>query len=122
MANTIIELANLWGLVGFAVVLSFVLVGIDRVDASARGAWVFRPLIVPGVILLWPVVVWRWVALERGAAGWRHRHSPTRGVHAPAWLILAVVIPLTLVLALGARQVWPADTAPVQLTGPEAAP
>ncbi len=51
--------------VGGVVALAFVLVGIDRVDAAARGAYLVRPLLLPGLTLLWPIVVVRWIALER---------------------------------------------------------
>jgi hypothetical protein len=55
----------IYGGVGFAVALAFVLFGIDRVDAAAHGAYAVRPLLMPGLVLLWPIVVIRWVALAR---------------------------------------------------------
>jgi hypothetical protein len=57
--------AWLYGGVGVAVALAFVLYGIDRVDAAAQGAYAVRPLLLPGLILLWPLVIIRWVALAR---------------------------------------------------------
>jgi hypothetical protein len=50
---------------GAAVAVAFLLVGIDRIDAAARGSYAVRPILVPGLILLWPLVLWRWIALER---------------------------------------------------------
>ena len=50
---------------GAAVALAFLTVGIERVDPAARGAHAFRPLLVPGLVLLWPLVLWRWRRLER---------------------------------------------------------
>jgi hypothetical protein len=50
---------------GAVVALAFLTVGIERVDPAARGAYAFRPLLLPGVILLWPLVLWRWWRLER---------------------------------------------------------
>jgi len=47
------------------VAVAFVLVGIDRIDAAARGAYLVRPLLLPGLTLLWPIVVVRWIVLER---------------------------------------------------------
>ena len=45
--------------------VAFLFVGIDRVDDSARGAYAFRPLLLPGLVLLWPFVVLRWYLLAR---------------------------------------------------------
>lgn len=49
-----------------AVALAFLTFGIERVDPAARGAYAFRPLLLPGLVLLWPLVLWRWRRLERG--------------------------------------------------------
>ncbi len=54
-----------WGGIGLAVALVFLVFGIDRVDEAARGAYAVRPLLLPGLILLWPVVLWRWAVLAR---------------------------------------------------------
>lgn len=60
-------LGALWvfGMAGLAVAVVFLLVGIDRVDEAARGSYAVRPILAPGVILLWPLVLWRWIARER---------------------------------------------------------
>lgn len=50
---------------GAAVALAFLVFGIERIDPAARGAYAFRPLLLPGLILLWPLVLWRWQRLER---------------------------------------------------------
>lgn len=55
----------LYGAAGFAVAAVFLLWGIERVSPLAIGAYAFRPLLIPGVVLLWPLVLWRWIALER---------------------------------------------------------
>lgn len=64
-AAAIIDALTYYGWAGTAVAVVFLLVCIDRVDDSARGAYLFRPLLIPGVILLWPIVLWRWIQLER---------------------------------------------------------
>lgn len=51
--------------VGGVVALAFVLVGFDRIDPAAHGAWLVRPVLLPGLTLVWPVVVIRWIVLER---------------------------------------------------------
>ena len=65
MAETIVQLATLYGLAGLAVALVFLVWGIDRIDPSAHDAHAFRPLLIPGIVLLWPIVVVRWTMLER---------------------------------------------------------
>lgn len=64
-ASLLVNLAWGYGGLGLAVAAVFLLVGIDRIDASARGAVAFRPLLVPGIVLLWPVVVRRWLTVAR---------------------------------------------------------
>jgi hypothetical protein len=46
---------------GSAVAVAFLAFGLDRIDPAARGSYTFRPLLVPGLILLWPLVlvIWR---------------------------------------------------------------
>ncbi len=58
-----------YGGAGAVVALAFLGWGIDRVDPSAHGAWLVRPLLAPGVVVLWPLVLVRWVALERRGTG-----------------------------------------------------
>jgi hypothetical protein len=46
---------------GLTFALPFVLRGVQRVDPAARQAtWGFRVVIVPGVVLLWPLLAARW--------------------------------------------------------------
>ncbi len=59
----VLSLAWAYGMVGGLVALAFLTLGIDQIMAAARGAYAFRPLLVPGLVLLWPIVVWRWRAL-----------------------------------------------------------
>jgi hypothetical protein len=68
-AAVVVEAGRLWLVAGLLTAAAFLTVGIDRVDPSARGAFAFRPLLVPGVLLLWPLVLWRWAALERRGGG-----------------------------------------------------
>lgn len=66
VAAIIVSIVKAYAAVGALVAAVFLLWGVDRVEPSARGAYVFRPLVAPGVIVLWPLVLWRWRALERG--------------------------------------------------------
>ena len=78
IATGILEGLVLWGMVGGIVALIFLTIGVDRIDEDARGAYVFRVLVAPGVILLWPLVLWRWWVLETGRDQWALRHAPPR--------------------------------------------
>ena len=55
----------LWGCIGLAVAAAFLLYGFDKVDPGAHDAYFVRPLLLPGIVLLWPLVVWRWLSLVR---------------------------------------------------------
>lgn len=64
-ATLLYHLAIAYAGVGAVVAFAFILVGLDRIDPAARGAIAFRPLLLPGAVLLWPLVLARWIALER---------------------------------------------------------
>lgn len=64
-ADPVQFLLILWGLPGLIVAVAFLALGIDRVDSAAIGAYAFRPLLLPGLVILWPLVVWRWAVLAR---------------------------------------------------------
>jgi len=102
----------LW--IGAGVAAVFVLWGIGRVEPNARGAWAFRPLIVPGVVLIWPLVLWRWWQVERGLDPQGRHRPPRRGQDAVA-LALAVLIPLVLATSLVVRQNGPHERPAVPL-------
>jgi hypothetical protein len=62
MAAAIVQVVTIYLAIGGVVGLAFLFVGIDRVDPAARGAYAFRPLLLPGLTLLWPFVVARWLS------------------------------------------------------------
>lgn len=73
MAEFLIQAVEIYGMIGAGVAALFLLFGVDRIEPGARGSYLFRPLVAPGIILLWPLVLWRWLVLERalraGGAG-----------------------------------------------------
>jgi len=120
VAALLIDLARGYALVGGAVAAVFVLWGIGVVDAAARGAWVFRPLLVPGVVLLWPLVLLRWAVLGRGEDAGRRYRPPLR-VQQGVSIGLAVVLPVIVFGALLIRQDGPIERPAVRLEPPPTA-
>ena len=62
----IVAVSTAYAAAGLIVAVMFLLRGIERVDPAARGAYAVRPLLLPGLILLWPIVALRWRVLSRG--------------------------------------------------------
>jgi len=65
LATSIISCAWVYAGLGAVVAGIFLTTGIGRIDAAARGSLAFRPLLIPGLVLLWPIVIKRWIDLER---------------------------------------------------------
>jgi hypothetical protein len=61
----LIEIGRYYLMAGAVVAAAFLVIGIDRVEPSARGSYVFRPLLIPGICLIWPLVLYRWFRLEK---------------------------------------------------------
>lgn len=99
-ATGLIALAELWLGIGTTVALAFILVGLDRVEPNAKGGYVFRILIAPGLCLLWPVVLWRWRLAASGQEDWRDRHTPQRAKIGWLGFGLAAGIAVILLTAL----------------------
>lgn len=64
-AGVLVALAGAYGAVGLVIGVAFLLFAIDRMDPAAVGAYAFRPLLLPGLVLLWPLVLRRWLVFER---------------------------------------------------------
>jgi hypothetical protein len=115
-AESVLTVARWWVYIGLATAAAFLGLGLDRLEESARGAFVFRVLIIPGLVLIWPLVIWRWWLLESGKENAFARHRPLRRHHGWAAALLAAAIPIVLLAALilGSAVVDP--MAPVRLT------
>jgi hypothetical protein len=59
MAHMLVLASEAYGAIGAAVAVWFLVVRLDRIDPSAHGAHAFRPLLIPGLVLLWPLVLAR---------------------------------------------------------------
>ncbi|MEM7670348.1 MAG: hypothetical protein AAF317_14615 [Pseudomonadota bacterium] len=115
IAASILDMVRIWGAIGAVVAVIFLGWGIDRIDEDARGAYVFRVLMIPGILIIWPLVLWRWWVLEAGHDRWQLRHRPPRRTHTIAAALMLSLIPAVIVAALALRQTWPSDYAPVRL-------
>jgi hypothetical protein len=115
-AATLVLIVQIWGIIGAGVAFVFLAFGIDHVDEDARGAYVFRPLLVPGILIIWPLVLWRWWQIETQSAGWMQRYRPVRRSYGFAVIAMTAAILLLVVLGLNARQDWPAGIAPQQIS------
>ena len=61
IAAILLIVMGIYLLCGFIFSVPFVLVGVGKIDPSAtHGTWGFRLLIMPGTILLWPLLAGRW--------------------------------------------------------------
>jgi hypothetical protein len=61
LAHIVVWIAGTYLGAGAAFAVAFVTTGVQRIDPVARdGTWGFRVLIVPGVMLLWPLLARRW--------------------------------------------------------------
>lgn len=118
LATFILELAGWWLIFGAFVAVVFLLIGVDRIDEDARGAYAFRPLMIPGILLIWPLVLWRWMRLETGTDKWAARYRPPRNVHLPVSVILAIWLGFAVIAGFAVRQSWPDQIAPVLLEEP----
>ena len=117
--GAILSFAEIWVWIGAVVAAVFLTIGIDRVDENARGAYVFRALLLPAILLIWPLVLWRWFVLETGRDDWAKRHHPPRRSHRFAAYAFAALIPAIIVTGLAVKQTWPEDFEPVRLEAPE---
>lgn len=92
--------AETWLIAGLVVAALFLAFGLDRLDESARGAFIFRALILPGLVLIWPLALYRWIVLETGRERWALRHRPPREAHGKVWAVLGALIPIVFLAAL----------------------
>lgn len=54
--------AALYAAAGGVFALGFLILGLTRIDHGASGASIwFRSLIVPGLVVLWPLMLIRWI-------------------------------------------------------------
>lgn len=115
-AQAIFFAFQIWCSIGAIIALVFLTIGIDRIDEDAQGAYVFRLLLIPAILLIWPLVLWRWFILETNSDKWQNRHQPPRHAHFWVAIIFAVTIPAIIIIGLSVRQTWPTNFEPQKLS------
>ena len=118
-AETLLDIGRGWLGIGVVTAAAFIPFGLSRVEAGAVGAWPFRLLLIPGVVLLWPLVLWRWAQIERARRPVLHR-PPLLAQHRLS-VALSLTIPLIVALGLAVRQVGPFEREAVQIEAPSEA-
>jgi hypothetical protein len=63
LATLIVGLAGLYAACGAAFAVPFVVTGLPKIDPMGAGSsWSFRLVIVPGIVVFWPLLLVRWAA------------------------------------------------------------
>ena len=76
IATILVDALYLYAAVGLVFGLVFVLTGVSRVDAQAKGTSVlFRLLILPGCAAFWPLLLQRWLRGQTEPPEERNPHS-----------------------------------------------
>ncbi|MEP5729506.1 MAG: hypothetical protein ABJL67_09020 [Sulfitobacter sp.] len=117
-AEAILMGLRIWGSIGVIVAAVFLTFGMDRIDEDAQGAYVFRPLLIPGILVIWPIVLWRWYVYETNSEVLERRYAPPRKAHFAVGMILPAGIALIILTGLAIRPNWPSDIEPVRLSAP----
>jgi len=117
MVATLISVAEIYLGIGAVLGVLFLVFLLGRVDRSATGSWAFRPLLLPGLILLWPLVAWRlWRPADHGDPGRQHR--PPRRLQGWLGVVLIVSVPVILAIAILIDGPSLIDVPPVRLDPP----
>ena len=70
VVNAILMIVGLYALIGLLVGLAFALRGVGRVDPAARDSpFVFRLVILPGCVGLWPFILLKWMKVGKERPG-----------------------------------------------------
>ena len=62
MVEILLIIAAIYLLVGVLFVIPFLMKGLNKIDEGANGSTIgFKIIIIPGVIVLWPVLLSKWM-------------------------------------------------------------
>ncbi|MCH9646939.1 MAG: hypothetical protein K0U98_01805 [Deltaproteobacteria bacterium] len=110
MIETLLALGAVYVAVGLIFTLIFHLTGLSKVDPGVKGAgFLFRLLITPGLIALWPALALKWRRAARGLSVVGEAESPVssgglRSFHRLLICLLALLLPLAVGAGWASRQ------------------
>lgn len=119
MAANLIWACQIYLGIGAVVAAAFLVVGIGRIDENARGVWVFRPFLIPGILLIWPLVLVRWAQMERSGDMGHKRFRPPLALQPRIALGMALAIAVVISGAMVLRQDGPIEAAAELLEPPQ---
>ncbi len=100
---------GLYGLIGVLLLLPFHRFALPLLDVSTNGASRgFKTVVSPGLVALWPVIVWKWRTAHRGGDPHGRPDAPvsSHGIRRSQSLLMkliAIAIPLLAAAAIMAR-------------------
>jgi hypothetical protein len=75
VAEAISAVLTIWALSGLVFAIPFLVAGVGRIDSQAAGTGLgFRLIILPGVVIFWPLLLRRWAAGRREPPAERNAH------------------------------------------------
>lgn len=64
--NLILLIVGVYLAAGFVFAIPFVIKGVTKIDEGAIGSkWGFRLIIIPGTIIFWPLLLKKWMAVNK---------------------------------------------------------
>ncbi len=64
--DLILLIVGLYFAAGFVFAIPFVIKGVTKIDGGAIGSkWGFRLIIIPGTIVFWPLLLKKWIAVNK---------------------------------------------------------
>ncbi len=67
--------ATLYGIIGVIFTIIFLIFGIEESDSAAKGTSpLFKSLLIPGIIIFWPLFAIRWIIGVRNPPQERNAH------------------------------------------------
>ena len=65
MIETILTIILIYLLFGLLFAIPFVIKGVGKIDEGAKDSTIgFRIIILPGVIVFWPFLLWKWINVK----------------------------------------------------------
>ncbi len=110
MIETLLFLGAIYVVVGLVFTLIFHLSGLPKVDPGVQGGgWLFRLLITPGLVALWPAMASKWRRATRGLSVVGEAEAPVtargiRRLHRILVSLMALLLPLAVGAGWASRQ------------------